>query len=73
MMSYPLIEGETYVIDITPEWAHFFTKSGIMEVTLKGYKWFNDAPLGTECYSTEGITFCPEWIIGMESLIQENE
>lgn len=72
-MSYPLIEGQIYVIDITPEWSAFYTRLGVMEVTLKGYQRFNDAPLGTECYSTDGLTFCPEWIIGMGSLIQENE
>lgn len=34
-MSYPLVEGGKYVIDIPPEWSHFCTKSGIIEVTLK--------------------------------------
>lgn len=72
-MSYPLVEGGKYVIDIPPEWSHFCTKSGIIEVTLKRYKWFNDAPLGTECYSTDGLTFCPEWIIRIGAFSLENE
>lgn len=72
MMGYPLIIGDSYVVRIGDEWRGQYPV-GVHQVILKDYKKFNDAPLGIECYATNGLLFWPEWIIGREYSIQENE
>lgn len=71
-MPYPLIEGQMYTIHIEEDFGPE-SPLGIHEVILKCYKYFNDAPLGIDCYSTNDISFCPEWIIGMGPFSLENE
>lgn len=67
------VKGRTYLVsNFWADGKHFEEER---LVKMDGYKFFNDAPWGTECYTQDGVAFYPEDIISIKAfpMMEENE